>query len=144
MKFTYVAVLIAAFAVGMALPQQQISPEEKKKKQQETLKMLTPEERAHMQETGKISRQEWIAAHPAREFTGLIPLPDLGKGMYKGEQGGLYPGGVNSPPPSHLKAGSAIANEIVPLDAVGHPAPEGKIVMISVGMSNTTMKFQAF
>src|ERR1017187_1839240 len=144
MKFTYVAVLIAAFAVGMALPQQQISPEEKKKKQQETLKMLTPEERAHMQETGKINRQEWIATHPARESTGMIPLPDLGKGMYKGEQGGLYPGGVNTPPPAHLEAGLAMARKIVPLDAEGHPSSDGKIVMISVGMSNTTMKYRAF
>jgi len=111
---------------------------------QRTLGFLTPEERAHFQATSRIDRQEWIASHPARESTGLIPLPDLGKGMYKGEQGGLYPGGVNTPPEGHLKAGIAISKTIVPLDAEGHPAADGKIVMLSVGMSNTTMKFQAF
>ncbi len=74
----------------------------------------------------------------------MIPLPDLGKGLYKGEEGGLYPGGVNTPPPAHLKAGVAIARTIVPLDAEGRPSSDGKIVMISVGMSNTTMKYRAF
>jgi hypothetical protein len=147
MKVTYIFVAVAAFAVGLALPQQQPTPEQKKQQQekmQKTLGFLTPEERAHMQGNNKINREEWIAAHPARESTGLVPLPDLGTGTYKGEQGGLYPGGVNAPPPSHLKAGIAIARKIVPLDAEGRPASDGKIVMISVGMSNTTMKFTTF
>jgi hypothetical protein len=147
MKVTYIFSAALALAVGLALSQQQPTPEQKKKQQefaQRTMSFLTPEEKAHMQGNGKINRQEWIAAHPARESTGLIPLPDLGTGMYKGEQGGLYPGGVNTPPPLHLKAGIAIARNIVPLDAEGRPANDGKIVMISVGMSNTTMKFQAF
>jgi hypothetical protein len=148
MKFTCAVGLIAAFVVGMALPQQQQMSPEAKKKQQEarerTISFLTPEERAHLQENGKVNRQEWMAAHPARESTGMIPLPDLGKGMYKGEEGGLYPGGVNTPPPAHMKAGMAIARTIVPLDAEGKPSINGKIVMISVGMSNTTMKYRAF
>lgn len=147
MKVTYIFAALAAFAVGLALPQQQLTPEQKKKQQeknQQTMSFLTPEERAHLQANGKVNRQEWMAAHPARESTGLIPLPDLGTGMYKGEQGGLYPGGVNTPPPAHLKAGLALAKEIVPLDGDGHPSSDGKIVMISIGMSNTTMKFQAF
>lgn len=148
MKVTYLFAGVAAFAIGLALPQQQgPSPEQKKKQQefnQRTMTFLTPEERAHMQANGKISRQDWMAAHPARESTGLIPIPDLGTGMYKGEQGGLYPGGVNTPPAGHLRAGLALAKKIVPLDAEGHPASNGKIVMISVGMSNTTMKFQTF
>jgi hypothetical protein len=143
LKVVYAAALVAAFVVGVALPQQQMSPEQKKFRER-TLAMLSPEERAHMQENGKINRQEWIAAHPARESTGLIPLPDLVTGMYKGQQGGLYPGGVNTPPAAHLKAGLAMARKIVPLDAEGHPSSDGKIVMISVGMSNTTMKYRAF
>ncbi len=147
MKLVYTLTLVAAFAAGLAFPQQQGTPEQKKKQQeflQKTRSMLTPEQQAHMQHNGQVNRQEWIAAHPARESTGLIPLPDLGKGMYQGEQGGLYPGGVNTPPPAHLKAGLAIAKTIVPLDAEGHPSSDGKIVMISVGMSNTTMKYRAF
>jgi hypothetical protein len=146
MKVTYIFAAVAAFAVGMALSQQP-TPEQKKQQQermQKTMSFLTPEERAHLQSNNKVNREEWIAAHPARESTGLIPLPELGKAMYKGEQGGLYPGGVNTPPEDHLKAGIAIAKKIVPLDAQGRPASDGKIVMVSIGMSNTTMKFQAF
>src|SRR3974390_2018454 len=101
MKVTYIFAAAAALAVGIALSQQQPSPEQKKKQQefmQRTMTFLTDDERAHLQSNGKINRQEWMAAHPVRESTGLIPLPDLGKEKYKGEQGGLYPGGVNAPP----------------------------------------------
>jgi hypothetical protein len=109
-----------------------------------TMEQLTPEEKAHMQANGKVNRAEWITEHPARESTGLIPLPELGKGTYKGEQGGLYPGGANTPPAGHLKAGIELARRIVPLDGEGRESKDGRIVLISVGMSNTTMKFQAF
>jgi len=144
MKSTYTIAPVAALVMGIALSQQPKMTPEQQEFRQRTLAALSPEERTHLQENGKVNRQEWIAAHPARESTGLIPLPDLGKGMYKGEQGGLYPGGVNTPPPAHLKAGLAIARTIQPLDTDGHPSPNGKIVMISVGMSNTTMKYRAF
>jgi hypothetical protein len=83
------------------------------------------------------SNQDYAKAHPPRESTGSVPLPDLGKGMYKGEQGGLYPGGLNSPPPAHLSAGLALAKGIASLDA-------GRIVLLSIGMSNTTQEFTAF
>jgi hypothetical protein len=109
-----------------------------------TMEQLTPAQREHMQANAKVNRQKWIEEHPARESTGLIPLPELGKGRYKGEEGGLYPGGVNTPPAEHQKAGIAAAKKIVPLDTAGRPSADGKIVLISVGMSNTTMKFQAF
>ncbi len=108
------------------------------------MELLSPEERAHIQANGKVDRAAWKEAHPARESTGLVALPDLGNGTYQGEQGGLYPGGENTPPAAHLKAGLAIARHIVPLDAEGRPSADGKIVLISVGMSNTTMKFQTF
>src|SRR5438552_12484158 len=75
----------------------------------QAIEQLTAEERAHMQATQKVKREDWIAAHPSRESTGFVALPDLGKGNYKGEQGGLYPGGSNKPPASHLKAGLALA-----------------------------------
>ena len=106
MKFRYAAAVVAMFVTGLALCQQQMSPVEKKKQnefRQRTMAFLTPEEKAHLLDNGKIDRKAWVAAHPARESTGMIPLPDLGKGMYQGEQGGLYPGGVNTPPPAHLK-----------------------------------------
>src|SRR6202043_950757 len=56
----------------------------------------------------------------------------------------LYPGGENSPPPEHLKAGLEIAKRVVPLNAEGHPASDGKIALLSIGMSNTTMEYQTF
>src|SRR5215471_6480034 len=34
---------------------------------------------------------EWAKSHPPRHTTGLVPLPELGKGMYQGFEGGLYP-----------------------------------------------------
>jgi hypothetical protein len=86
----------------------------------------------------------WVKEHPPRESTGLVPLPELGKGEYQGFEGGLYPGGVNEPPAAHLKAGLKAAKSIVPLDAEGRPSPDGKIVLLSCGMSNTTMEFQVF
>lgn len=86
--------------------------------------------------------EKWVKEHPPRESTGMIPLTDLGKGAYKGEQGGLYPGGVNVPPPAHLKAGLQLARQIAPLDKEGKPSPDGRIVLMSVGVSNTTMEFQ--
>jgi hypothetical protein len=88
--------------------------------------------------------KEYAAAHPPRESTGLVPLTDLGTGTYKGNQGGLYPGGENTPPPASLKAGITLSKEIVPLDGEGRKSAEGKIVLLSIGMSNTTMEFQTF
>jgi hypothetical protein len=87
---------------------------------------------------------DYIRNHPPRDSVGIAPLTDLGTGVYKGEQGGLYAGGKNTPPPAHLKAGLAIAKSIQPLNAAGQPDPNGKIVLISIGYSNWTMEFSVF
>jgi hypothetical protein len=74
--------------------------------------------------------------------TGRTPLNDLGAGMYLGQfQGGLYPGGSNSPPGAHGAEGLARAAAIQPLDALGQASPSGKYVLMSVGMSNTTQEW---
>jgi len=88
--------------------------------------------------------QAYAKAHPPRESTGIVPLPDLGASLYQGEQGGLYPSGLNTPPRSHRDAGKALARRIVPLDANGQPSETGKLVLLSIGMSNTTQEFTAF
>ena len=76
---------------------------------------------------------------------GFVPLIDLEAGLYHGFQGGLYPGGSNRRPVSHTSAGLAIADAITPLDTLGISDPaHGRIVLASIGMSNTTMEFQAF
>lgn len=79
------------------------------------------------------------------------PLTDLGPGEYvrfeggpTGYSGGLYPGGSNNRPAAHEAAGVALARQITPLNFAGEPDPQGRIVMISVGMSNAAMEFGTF
>jgi hypothetical protein len=113
---------------------------------------ITEEERDYYEskverknQTESAARQiDWAKQHPAQDSTGMIPLPDLGAGKYKGEQGGLYPDGSNQPPQAHLDAGLKLMKQIVPLDAQGRPAPDGRIVFCSIGMSNTTQETRSF
>ena len=82
---------------------------------------------------------------PPRETTGLVPLDQIdAQDNYKGEDGGLYGAGKNQPPPEHFKAALAESKRIVPLDAEGKPSPKGRIVLLSMGMSNTTMEYSKF
>lgn len=80
-----------------------------------------------------------------------VPLNDLGNSEYvrldegpTGFSGGLYPDGENSRPSQHEAAGLAAAAQIQPLNLDGQPAADGRIVMISVGMSNAAMEFNEF
>ena len=73
-----------------------------------------------------------------------IPLNDLGSASYLGQfQGGLYENGSNSAPFDHAADGLEHAARIRPLDRSGNPSPRGKIVMISLGMSNPSQAFCA-
>jgi hypothetical protein len=78
------------------------------------------------------------------DTTGLKPLTELGKDKYKDYPGGLYPDGKNERPEAHEKAGLALAKKVQPLDADGKPSADGKVVLLSVGMSNTTQEFSMF
>ncbi len=84
------------------------------------------------------------AQNCAGSSTGLVPLADLGPGLYQGFSGGLYPGGSNAKPAAHEAAGLAAATAIVPRNAAGAPAPDGRVVLLSIGMSNTTQEFSTF
>lgn len=76
---------------------------------------------------------------------GPVPLPEMGATeLYKGEDGGLYGGGRNEPPEPHAAAARAEAEKIQPLDADGRPSRSGKVVLLSIGMSNTTQEFSSF
>ncbi len=75
---------------------------------------------------------------------GFTPLSDLGAGTYHGFRGGLYPGGKNTPGPVYLARGLAAAHSVRPLGPDGAPAQNGKVVLLSVGMSNTTIEFREF
>src|SRR5690349_1987469 len=71
---------------------------------------------------------------------GVAPLNEMGFAKYANATGGLYPHGANTRPPVHEAAGVRIAtNEIVPLNAAGNTdTNSGKIVLLSLGVSNTT------
>jgi hypothetical protein len=85
------------------------------------------------------------SSQPTTQSTGMIPLCQMIAGdSYKGQDGGLYGGGRNTPPPAQQAAAEAAAGKIVPLDPAGNPAKDGKIGMISMGISNTTMEFSLF
>jgi len=79
-----------------------------------------------------------------RSRTGLIPLTDLAEGTYKSEEGGLYGAGSNIPPESHRDAATEQLGKIEPLDALGRPSPDGSVVLVSIGMSNTTQEYSVF
>jgi hypothetical protein len=105
---------------------------------------ITAEEQEFIKNIQAKLNEDYVKNNPPRDSTGLIPLCDLGKGTYKGEEGGLYPGGGNTPPPDHLKLGMQASRQIVPRDAQGRQTADGKIVLLSIGMSNTTMEFSVF
>ena len=73
--------------------------------------------------------------------TGRIPLVELAPDRYLGFEGGLYPGGGNAPPADHAAEGTRRAALVRPLDGEGRPDPGGRIVLLSIGMSNTTQEF---
>jgi hypothetical protein len=81
---------------------------------------------------------------PKFDTSKLKTLHELGTEKYQGYAGGLYPEGKIERPKDHDTAGLALAKAIRPLGADGKPAAVGKIVMLSVGMSNTTQEFSAF
>lgn len=74
----------------------------------------------------------------------LVPLPELGEKEYQGHQGGFYPGGKNTRPEAHEAAGLRLAKEVVPRNPEGKPDEKGKIVLLSVGMSNTSQASMGF
>jgi uncharacterized protein (TIGR03437 family) len=94
------------------------------------------------------------ASDCSRTSTGFPPLDDPFFRSYRGMEGGLYPGRSNVRPAAHEALGLREAGKITPLTPDGSPvfikligAPGGdprRIVLLSVGMSNTTQEFSAF
>ncbi len=75
---------------------------------------------------------------------GTVPLTDLGTGTYQGQIGGLYGGGSNVPPPSQALAATNAVSLIRPLNQAGRPSPGGRVVMLSIGQSTTSLIFSTF
>ncbi len=74
----------------------------------------------------------------------LKPLNELGAAKYQGFEGGFYPGGKSERPKDHDAAGLKLAKQVQPLNAQGKPDQNGKIVLLSVGMSNTSQSSEGF
>ena len=74
--------------------------------------------------------------------TGLVPITELGRTSYLGFfDGGLYPGGANAMPIAHHRTGYQRSLRVQRLNAEGEQDNAGSIVMLSIGMSNTTQEF---
>ncbi len=73
----------------------------------------------------------------------LVPLTELSS-AYQDQDGGLYGGGKNEPSPELAARAQQAAAQVRPLDAKGQPANDGKMVLLSIGMSNTTQAFSTF
>jgi hypothetical protein len=84
-------------------------------------------------------------AQEPKASTGLKPLNEMSAAdRYQGEDGGLYGEGQNVPSEAHAKAAAAVLAKIEPLDASGKPAADGRIVFVSISMSNATQEFSMF
>jgi hypothetical protein len=76
---------------------------------------------------------------------GFTPLMDMTASQnYHGEEGGLYGDGQNQAPETHLRMAYEASLEVVPRGSKGIPTPDGKIGVISIGMSNARAEFGAF
>ncbi|MDZ4287854.1 MAG: hypothetical protein U0984_07840, partial [Prosthecobacter sp.] len=75
----------------------------------------------------------------------LKPLSDMtADDRYEAEDGGLYGGGSNRPPEALQKAAQTALAQIQPLNAEGKPAADGRVVFVSISMSNATQEFSFF
>jgi len=86
-----------------------------------------------------------FAAAGLSTASGQTAMTDLGTGLYLGQyQGGLYRGGVNTPPLHHRTAARHAAEGVVPRDQSGAPSPDGLIGFASISMSNANQEWTAF
>lgn len=115
---------------------------------------LTADEAAYLQraiearrrsQQGRNQRGRDHRTLPPADKTGLKPLDEMsGEDLYMGEDGGLYGGGANIPPKEHRAAALRALAKITPLGPEGKPAADGRIVLVSISMSNATQEFSRF
>ena len=84
-------------------------------------------------------RSDSIAA-VVNDTTPRHALSEPGTWSYLGFPGGQYPGGT-AMPAAHQSEGVARGRAVVPLDGNGVPSSAGRIVLLSIGMSNATQEF---
>ncbi len=80
-----------------------------------------------------------------KEKVGFKPLTEMtAEDRYLDQDGGLYGGGKNTPPTEHKKSAEAALAQIKPLNTRGEPAIDGRVVFVSISMSNATQEFSKF
>ena len=110
---------------------------------------LSPEDQKYLDEAKRLRAgggqggQKRKEEPPPPPSQNLVPLTEL-TAQYQGQDGGLYGGGKNEPSPELAARAKQAVAQIRPLKADGKPAADGKVVMVSLGMSNTTMEFSTF
>ena len=113
---------------------------------------LTAEENAYL-DRAIAARRAGQGGQPGRDSraifgkdkVGFKPLTEMtADDRYEGQDGGLYGGGKNSPPDEHRKAAESALAQIKPLGTDGKPALDGRIVFVSISMSNATQEFSKF
>ena len=120
---------------------------------------LTAEEQAYFERVKKAIRERTTGKQPGAtppsgatrpvtpantaDWSALVPITDM-TASYKGEDGGLYGGGKNELPDAHRAAYLKEAAGIVPRDAKGDPAGDGKIGFITIGFSNPSIESADF
>jgi hypothetical protein len=81
----------------------------------------------------------------ADDWSWVVPINDLGTRGYRlGLTGGLYENGSNVMAADHFALGLAAASRIQPLDAEGHPSPDGKIGFVAFGFGETSRIMHSF
>ncbi len=84
-------------------------------------------------------------SHAETSGVALVPLADMDSdSTYYGYPGGLYPDGTNTIPASHSDDGIALSKQVLPRNEAGQISGSGKILFLSIGMSNTNMEFEEF
>ncbi|MCO6458177.1 MAG: hypothetical protein J5I93_22965 [Pirellulaceae bacterium] len=108
---------------------------------------LTAEEEAYLERArAERRRQQPAASAPeVRDKTGLVPLTDMtADDRYQGEPGGLYGNGRDTPDDALRSVAERELARIQPLDAEGNPSDSGRVVLVSISMSNATQEFSTF
>lgn len=106
---------------------------------------LSDDDQKYLERALEARRNRQGARLTPRETTGMKPLTEMSaEDRYQGEDGGLYGDGQNTPPAAHRQSAERALAAVQPLNENGQPAADGRIVFVSISMSNATQEFSRF